>query len=146
MSRFGDRALVGAPGVDELRERRVGLVMVLAERFLHDLGIMLAGEVDGFDEYVSADTVRAVRGAVQPFLAGDAVLRPDFGEYAHLTIEGNLADTVAPVVAHVDFENRSQALRPDGTIIATPRRPLRLTLVLAADLRTVVGHRFDPAR
>lgn len=125
------------------RERRLGEVMALAERFMFDLGMMLSGQHDRFDEYVSAQALATVRMAVEPFLRSGTSFQPDFGEYAQLTVAGSLADSHEPVKAFVDFEDRSRAQASDGRFVTASRRCLRLTLVIDPSVHTVVGHSLE---
>jgi hypothetical protein len=124
-------------------ERRLTRVTTIAERFMYDLGVMLSGQRDLFDDYVSAGALAALRSAIEPFLQSGTSFQPDFGEYAQLTVAGSLADVGEPVTAWVDFEDRSRAHASDGTLVAVPRRSLRLTLVIDATVQTVIGHQLE---
>lgn len=129
-------------GTDEVQTRRLALVSALAVRFMHDLGLMLTGRRDTFDEYVEAAVLTRLRATVQPFLAGGVRLQPDFGGYAQLIVEGDLADRGRAVTCHVDFEDRSVLVAPDGGVSAS-RRSLRLTLVTDDAVHTVVAQRLE---
>lgn len=134
------------PGLsaDQLREQRLDEVRRLAEGFLMDLGLLLAGHPAPLEEHMSPVAAARLRGAVQPFLASGDVMRPNFGDYAELRVEGDLLAPGAPPPAHVDFDDRSIRETAGGDLLPSSRRRLRLTLEIEPGLRRIAGFSLRP--
>ena len=128
-----------------MRAARVTQVLALVDRFVYDLGRLIAGETVDLAEYVDAACVERLRGAVQPALRAGTATRPDFGEYAQVRIEGDLLDVSHPVLTVVEFEDRSTRLDADGFAAVHLRRRVRLRLLLDNSLSRVIDHRIELA-
>jgi hypothetical protein len=128
---------------DTRRSQRVSAVLELVERFVYDLGLLVAGEVADMSEYVDARCAQRLRSVVQPALAAGAMIRTDFGEYAQVHIEGDLLDLSVPVAAVVEFDDRSTRLDEDGSAVNRSRRRVRLQLLLDPGVSQVLDHRVE---
>lgn len=109
------------------RDRLVEEIVAECQRFLGDVGAVLAGAPDGLDEHVDhacAEVLRRDLGATT-----GVTLVPDFGEWGSLVIEGPLS-TTEPLTAHVDFSDATTATDPDGRPVPVSPRDLRVTLVI----------------
>jgi len=125
------------------RSRRVAEVSQLVERFVYDLGLIIAGRVVHLEHYVEAAVARRLRDALEPALAAGAVTRPDFGEYAQLRIEGDLLDLSESVRTVVEFDDRSTRSDGRGEVMARSRRRVRLHLLIDPAITTVLDHRVE---
>lgn len=130
---------------DGERGRRTTLVMGLVDRFVFDLGLLVAGRDAGIEDYVTADVAAGVRTAMRPGLATGLTTRPDFGEYAQVRIEGDLLDTSATVRAVVEFDDRSVRVDAQGRTVARIRRRVRILMLFNAAITRVVDHRLEIA-
>jgi len=130
---------------DLRREQRVMLLMRLVERFLYDLGLLIAGRSVDQEDYVAAAVRARLHDALRPLQDSGCVIRPEFGEYAQVRIEGDLLDTSMPVLAAVDFEDRSSRLAADGVPLPRRRRQVRLLLEFDPDITTVLHHHVELA-
>ncbi len=133
----------GRDDSDTRRGERTARVLQLVERFVYDVGLLIAGDAVDLSSYVDAVAATRLRDAVQPALIAGAVTRPDFGEYAQVRIEGDLLDLCASVRAVVEFEDRSTRLDEHGAVFARPRRQVRLRLLLDPAVSRVLDHRID---
>jgi len=140
--------LLGRPTRGELdarRAQRVTRVLELVERFVYDLGLLIAGDPVDLDGYVEATSARRLGDAVRPALVGGAPTRPDFGEYAQVRIEGDLLDQSAPVRTVVEFDDRSRLVGETGSTPVHARRRVRLHLLLDPGISRVLDHRIERA-
>lgn len=140
------RALRGrrtGPDDDARRSRRVAAVLRLVERFVYDLGLLIAGHVVDLDPYVEGCAASRLRAALEPSRTALGVVRPDFGEYAQVRIEGDLLDLTAAVEAVAEFDDRSTRTDGRGTTVARSRRRVRVRLVLDPAITTVLDHRIE---
>jgi len=139
---IGRRPAPPGPSADELREQRLSHVKQLAERFVYDLGLLLAGNAASLEEYVAGSAARRLRACLEPFLAAGDVMRPNFGEYGELRIEGDLLATDRPLTADVEFTDQSVRERHDGDLVPTGSRRVRLTLQIDPDLQRITEFRL----
>ncbi len=140
------RLLFRCPGrgdLDNRRAQRVAQVLELVERFMYDLGLLIAGEPVDLDSYVEARSVERLHDAVRPAQIAGARTRPDFGAYAQVRIEGDLLDASLPVSAVVEFDDRSTRLDEDGFAAGSRRRRVRVQLLLDDTVSRVIHHRFE---
>lgn len=128
---------------DLLRQERVALLLQLVERFVHDLGLLIAGRPTDLDAYVAAPVRDRIEDALRPLEGGRRCVHPEFGEYAQVRIDGDLLDTAAPVRSVVEFDDRSSRLDEDGATLARRRRRVRLLLVFDPGITTIVDHRVE---
>ncbi len=136
------RATVDA---DARREQRVALVLPLVEQFVYDIGRLIAGHDVHLRAYVAEPAAARLRHALKPLQREEGSIRPEFGEYAQLRIEGDLLNTSAPVRCLVEFEDRSVRLDSSGAAVRRSRRRIRLLLILDPTISTVVDHRLEVA-
>ncbi len=129
--------------VDGRRAERVTRVLELVERFVFDLGLVIAGEPVELAGYVAAGPAARMHEAVRPALLSGVRTRPDFGEYAQVRIEGDILDLSAPVRVVVEFDDRSTRLDDDGFATAHSRRRVRLQLLLDSGISRVLDHRVE---
>lgn len=115
---------------DEIRERRLGECRRTVEAFVVGLAEIMAGHASDLEGCARRGLVVRLRGALGPFLASGAVLRPDFGTHGELRVDGDLLDAGRPVDAWVEFDDRSM-LEIDDQLTAVPRRRIRLRIRLA---------------
>jgi hypothetical protein len=126
---------------DARRSLRVTEVMRLVEHFVYDLGMLMAGHPDDLDGYVEPGVRRRLRGTLKPALAGGAI-RPDFGEYAQVRIEGDVLDLSESVRAVVEFDDRSSRSDGEGGAVTRSYRRVRLELVFDAAIARVIDYRI----
>jgi len=136
------RPVAHSPTSDELREQRLSQVKQLAERFVYDLGLLMAGHPAALEEYLVDAAAGRLRASLEPFLAAGDVMRPNFGEYGELRIEGDLLAMGRVVTAEVEFNDQSVREKRDGELLATRRRRIRLTLSIEPDLRRIADFRL----
>jgi len=128
---------------DARRSSRVTEVLQLVERFVYDLGLLIAGRAVDLDAYVDAAVATRLHAALAPARTSGAVIHPDFGEYAQVVIEGNLLDLSQPVQAIVEFDDRSTWSDREGGVVRRSRRRVRLRLTLDPAVTTVLDHRIE---
>ena len=114
-----------------MRERRLGDVRRTVEGFALGLGRLTAGHEPEFDGCVSRSLETRIRNALQPFLVSEETIRPDFGAYGKLRIEGDLLRSDVPVRAWLEFDDRSMLQTRTGRLLPVPRRRVNLLLRIA---------------
>ena len=120
-------------------------MLELVERFVYDLGLLIAGQHVGLTDYVEATTANRLLEAVRPALSAGTVTRPDFGEYAQVTIEGDVLDLSAPFTTVVEFDDRSTRLLDRNAPPVQVRQRIRLRLLLDASVTRILDHRIEVA-
>lgn len=136
--------LRGAAAADEERAARIDLVMQLVGRLVYDLGLLISGSSVALDAYVDRLAVERLNDAVAPALAADdGAIRPDFGEFAQVTIDGDILDATAAVRATVEFDDRSVRVNAAGAVVSRLRRRVRLMLLLEPALTSVNDVRVE---
>lgn len=113
---------------DELREQRLERIKDAVEQFTFGLGLIMAGQLPDFSGVVAADLCERVLSALAPFHDSGELMRPDFGAYAELRIDGDLLDIEQNVKAVLEFEDRSMRETHDGRLLPVPRRRVRITM------------------
>lgn len=116
-------------------------VLSVAERFVYDLGLLIAGERVDMSDYVDPASAGRMIDAVRPALEAGAVTAPDFGEYAQVRIHGDVLDRSTPVWTTVEFEDRSARL--DLSSGTPARRRIRVQLLLDSAIDHVLDHRIE---
>ena len=134
----------GGPSADEIREQRLEDIKALAERFTYDLGLLIAGHAVELEAYVAANPAARLRASLEPFLASGDAMRPNFGEYGELRIEGNLLSVDTPIHAHVEFEDQSVRETVTGDLVPLPRRRMLLSLVIDPSCRNIRDYNLRP--
>ena len=102
------------------------------EQFSFALGLMIAGH-DAPPEAIAPDLMAEIRSALQPFLVEGDVMRPDFGSFGDLRVEGDLLDPAAPILAVLEFDDRCVREKADGSLVPARLRRLRLTMAVEVD-------------
>lgn len=137
MTRWVGALLGGRVSVDRLsdhavREQRLDAVRNAVEQFTYDLGLLIAGH-DASVESPTPELTQQLRRALRPFLdAGDS-MRPDFGAFGDLRVEGELLEMSHPVLAMLEFDDRCARETASGRVVAARGRRLRLTMHVALD-------------
>lgn len=131
MSRWIAALMRGGGSPDRLnehavREQRLDGIRDAVEHFTYTLGLLIAGHdpEDSTDDGLTGQLQRELR----PFLdAGDA-MRPDFGAFGDLRIEGELLQVSTPVLATLEFDDRCARETVQGRVIPGRGRRLRVTM------------------
>lgn len=119
------------PSEHAIREQRLEGIRDAVERFTYTLGLLIAGQdpADSTDDGLTGELQRELR----PFLdAGDA-MRPDFGAFGDLRIEGELLQVSMPVLATLEFDDRCARETVQGRVIPGRGRRLRVTMHVAVE-------------
>jgi hypothetical protein len=132
------------PSQDDVREQRLEDIKKLAERFTYDLGLLIAGHPVELEAYVAAGPAQRLRASLEPFLASGDAMRPNFGEYGELRVEGDLLNLDDPIRAHVEFDDQSVRETSNGELIPIPRRRMLLSLIIDPSCRSVRDYTFRP--
>ena len=132
------------PAADDLREQRLEDIKKLAERFTYDLGLLIAGHPVELETYVAPQPAQRLIASLEPFLASGDAMRPNFGEYGELRVEGDLLNLEDPVRAHIEFDDQSVRETAGGELIPIPRRRMLLTLIIDPSCRSVQEYALRP--
>jgi hypothetical protein len=110
-----------------LREARLEHVRDAVEQFTYALGLLIAGH-DPPPEMADHGLATQMQRELRPFLARGDVMRPDFGAFGDLRIEGNLLNALDPLLATLEFEDRCVRQTARGRLVPARHRRLRLTM------------------
>ena len=135
----------GGPSPDEIREARLDQIKQLAERFTYDLALLIAGHPVELEAYVAPGPAQRLRQSLEPFLSTGDAMRPNFGEYGELRVEGNLLNSSAPVHAFVEFDDQSVRETAQGDLVPTGRRRMLLSMVIDPSCRSITDYTLKPA-
>jgi hypothetical protein len=115
-----------------VREQRLDGIRDAVEQFTYTLGLLIAGH-DAPEDSIDHRLTRRLQRELRPFLdAGDA-MRPDFGAFGDLRIEGELLQVSRPVLATLEFDDRCARETVRGRVIPARGRRLRVTMHVALD-------------
>jgi hypothetical protein len=142
---FRKKAAMSGPSDDDIREQRLSEVKQLAERFTYDLGLIIAGHKVKLEDYVASEAADRVRKSLEPFLSSGDLMRPNFGEYGELRVEGNLLNLQQPIFAYIEFDDQSVRETKDGDLIPMGKRRMLLTLVIDPSCTGVNDFTLRPA-
>jgi hypothetical protein len=92
--------------------------------------MMMAGQSPDFGSVVAPLLSERVSSALAPYRDSGELMRPDFGAYAELRVDGDLLDVDRHVKAVLEFEDRSMRETLDGRLLPVPRRRVRLTMTV----------------
>ena len=124
-----------------VREQQLETVRDAVEQFTYDLGLLIAGH-DASSESSDRELTSQLQRQLRPFLdVGDA-MRPDFGAFGDLRIEGDLLQSSLPVLATLEFDDRCARETADGRVVPARGRRLRATLEVALDPVHIVDCRI----
>jgi hypothetical protein len=133
------------PTPDEIREKKLDAVKQIAERFTYDLGLLIAGHPVELEQYVDPGVAGRMRASVEPFLASGDAMRPNFGDYGELRIEGYLLSGEHPIHAYVEFDDQSIRETSNGDLIPAGRRRMLLSLVIDPSAARILDYKLGPA-
>ncbi len=115
-----------------VREQRLDGIRDAVEQFTFDLGLLIAGHE--LQDASRDDAVMvALERELQPFLDAGDTMRPDFGAFGDLRIEGELLDATEPVLATLEFDDRCARETAHGHVIPSRGRRLRIALHISVD-------------
>jgi hypothetical protein len=115
-----------------VREERLDQIRDAIEQFTFDLGLLIAGH-EVSDDSPDRTLLLQLERELRPFLdAGDA-MRPDFGAFGDLRIEGALLETAEPILATLEFDDRCARETAHGSVVPARGRRLRMTLHVATE-------------
>ncbi len=115
-----------------LREQRLDGIRDAVDQFTYALGLMIAGH-DAPHEDAFHDLTTRLQPVIRPFLDAGNAMRPDFGMFGELRIEGELLQAVQPVVATLDFDDRCARETSQGRVVPHRGRRLRITMHIEID-------------
>lgn len=115
-----------------LREQRLDSIRDTVDQFTYALGLLIAGH-DAPDESAYQDLTTRLRRELRPFLDTGNAMRPDFGMFGDLRIEGELLQALQPVVATLDFDDRCAWETAQGRVVPPRGRRLRMTMHIEID-------------
>jgi len=122
-----------APNQAATRDSRLRDITSAVESFTYELAVAVAGDEPAFDATVSRELAQRLRAALRPPLHSPERMRPDFGSFAEVRIEGELLDSTRPVRVDVEFEDQSVRELTGGRLIPVPPRRVHLTLRVDLD-------------
>jgi hypothetical protein len=125
-----------------LRERRLEDIRDAVEEFAYGLAQIMAGH-DIVSATADHSLTHRVRTVVEPFLSRGDVMRPDFGPFGDLRVEGDLLQKTKPLLATLDFDDRCVRQTPEGRLLPARRRRLRLVMQVTADPERVIDCCFS---
>lgn len=120
-----------------LREQRLEQVRDAVDQFAYRLGLLIAGH-DPSAECADNTAEWHLHKALGPFLDGGDIMRPDFGPFGDLRVEGDLLQTGEPVLTTLEFDDRCVRQTSRGRLIPTQRRRLRLVMRVTLDPSRVI--------
>jgi hypothetical protein len=120
-----------------LREERLDLIRDAVEQFTHTLGLLISGHDPPLDT-ADHDLAARLQRELHPFLSLGDVMRPDFGPFGDLRVEGDLLQSLDPVLATLEFDDRCVRQTAAGRLVPARRRRLRLTMHVAIDPSRVI--------
>lgn len=115
-------------GETEVRDRRLRDISNVVESFTYSLALAVAGQEPDFESTVSRELAQRLRAALRSHLASAERIRPDFGNFARVRIEGDLLDTSRSVRVDVEFDDQSMRELPDGRLRPVAARTVQLGL------------------
>ncbi|MHB8490269.1 MAG: hypothetical protein ACYDCS_13340 [Candidatus Dormibacteria bacterium] len=115
-----------------VREQRLAGIRDAVEEFTYSLALLIAGH-DAPGDAPNHDLIVLLQRELRPFLdAGDA-MRPDFGSFGDLRIEGALLQPAEHALVTLEFDDRCARETVHGRVIPARMRRLRVTMHVAVD-------------
>jgi hypothetical protein len=124
------------------REQRLEGIRDAVEQFTYNLGLLIAGH-DAEEASTDRDLLAKLQREFRPFLAAGDAMRPDFGAFGDLRIEGELLRSSHPVVATLEFDDRCARETTQGRVVPASRRRLRITMHVAVDPVRIIDCAFS---
>lgn len=120
-----------------LREERLEQIRDAVEQFTYALCLLLSGHDAPWG---TADQNLALRlqCELHPFLSRGDAMRPDFGAFGDLRIEGDLLQVSDPVLATLEFDDRCVRQTAGGRLVPARPRRLRMRMHVAVDPPAVI--------
>jgi hypothetical protein len=115
-----------------IREQRLEAIRDAVEQFSFTLALLIAGH-DAPGNSASDDVIAKLQIEIRPFLAGGEAMRPDFGAFGDLRVEGDLLDPSQPVLATLEFDDHCVRETTQGRLVPSRRRRMRMTMRVAID-------------
>ena len=115
-----------------VREQRLDAVRDGVEQFTYTLALLIAGH-DPPEDSSGDGLVARLQQELRPFLDAGEAMRPDFGAFGDLRIEGELLHTYRPILATLEFDDRCARQTMQGGVIPARGRRLRVTMHVALD-------------
>jgi hypothetical protein len=115
-----------------LREQRLAGIRDAVEEFMYRLGLLIAGH-DASRDMADDVVITQLQRELRPFLDAGDVMRPDFGSFGDLRIEGELLRPSEQALATLEFDDRCTRVTAQGRVVATRGRRLRITMHVAVD-------------
>jgi hypothetical protein len=143
--RRGRHAGIASAGGDQ-QEARLEVVKATVERFAYDIGLMMAGGEPSFETSATEELAGRLRAALSPFLSSGDLMRPDFGAFGELRIDGDLTTPDPVVGAVLEFEDRSVRESADGRLLGSTRRRIRIVMSISLEDSRVIDCSFTPLR
>lgn len=120
-----------------VREQRLEQVRDAVDDFVYRLGLLIAGH-DAPEATTGNEVGARLREVVRPFLDRGDLMRPDFGAFGDLRVEGELLQTSTPVLTTLEFDDRCVRQTARGRLIPARRRRVRLVMHVTLDPARVV--------
>lgn len=121
-----------------LRERRLEEIRDAVEQFSYTLALLIAGQ-DVPGDTGSDDVIAKLQTELRPFLSGGDAMRPDFGAFGDLRVEGELLESFQPVLATLEFEDHCVRETAPGRLVPSRRRRMRITMQVAVEPVRIIG-------
>jgi hypothetical protein len=115
-----------------IRERRLEEIRDVVEQFSFALALLIAGH-DAPGNTAGDDVIAKLHMELQPFLSGGDAMRPDFGAFGDLRVEGELLDPSQPVIAMLEFDDHCVRETARGRLVPSRRRRMRITMRVAVE-------------
>ena len=113
---------------DEERDERLASIRELVEGFTFELALLIAGQDADLESFADSRVALQVRSSLLPFVESGNVIRPDFGAYGELRLDGDLLDDSALIAAKLEFDDRSFRETSEGQLLPSPRRRVQLCM------------------
>ncbi len=136
---MGRLAVFGRPGhararraEHTLREERLEQIRDAVEQFTYALCLLLSGH-DVPRGTADQNLTKRLQRELHPFLSRGDVMRPDFGAFGDLRIEGDLLQVTDPALATLEFDDRCVRQTAGGRLVPARPRRLRMMMHVAVD-------------
>jgi hypothetical protein len=120
-----------------LREHRLEGIRDAVDDFVYALGLLMAGQ-DPPGEVADDSLLARLRDQLGPFLVRGDVMRPDFGAFGDLRVEGDLLQGADSILATLEFDDHCLRQTVAGRLTPARRRRLRLAMHVAIDPARII--------
>ena len=115
-----------------LREQRLAGIRDAVEEFTYSLGRLIAGH-NASEDMADHALIAQLQCELRPFIDAGDVMRPDFGSFGDLRIEGELLQPSEHALATLEFDDRCTRVTAQGRVIPNRGRRLRITMHVGVD-------------